>query len=273
MAPIGKSYRPPPPGRRGACGRCPGAGAGRVVGAGHLDVRGLCSPCRRYPPPSAGPCTLPGHCDRTVRVGRPARCATTGVRRRSAMRRRARMFCSDRAVAATPVFRPAARRRLSPLRVILRAVPLPMRHHRHPGPRRRNRRRRARRRGNEPCRTARTRMSPPSPAPNPYPRTAGKENADCRNFHVASALAGIGIGGHLTMPPLPHHRAYGSVPRRFDRIRPQQGCRVWGGRASRNGGCVGPAGPPHVRPCASTPSASQRRWRLGPLRVPGGGAP
>ena len=83
----------------------------------------------------------------------------------------------------------------------------------------------------------------------------------------------IGIGGHLTMPPLPHHRAYGSVPRRFDRIRPQQGCRVWGGRAGRNGGCVGPAGPPHVRPCASTPSASQRRWRLGPLRVPGGGAP
>ena len=83
----------------------------------------------------------------------------------------------------------------------------------------------------------------------------------------------IGIGGHLTMPPLPHHRAYGSVPRRFDRIRPRRGCRVWGGRASRNGGCVGPAGPPHVRPCASTPSASQRRWRLGPLRVPGGGVP
>src|SRR5690348_7066307 len=25
----------------------------------------------------------------------------------------------------------------------------------------------------------------------------------------------IGIGGHLAMPPLPHHRAYGSVPRRF----------------------------------------------------------
>ena len=91
--------------------------------------------------------------------------------------------------------------------------------------------------------------------------------------HVRSPILLIGIGGHLTMPPLPHHRAYGSVPRRFDRIRPQQGCRVWGGRASRNGGCVGPAGPPHVRPCASTPSASQRRWRLGPLRVPGGGAP
>ena len=28
----------------------------------------------------------------------------------------------------------------------------------------------------------------------------------------------IGIGGHLAMPPLPHHRAYGSVPRRFDRL-------------------------------------------------------
>src|SRR5208337_2473066 len=25
----------------------------------------------------------------------------------------------------------------------------------------------------------------------------------------------IGIGGHLATPPLPHHRAYGSVPRRF----------------------------------------------------------
>src|SRR3954467_9112630 len=25
----------------------------------------------------------------------------------------------------------------------------------------------------------------------------------------------IGIGGPLTRPPLPHHRAYGSVPRRF----------------------------------------------------------
>ncbi len=29
----------------------------------------------------------------------------------------------------------------------------------------------------------------------------------------------IGIGGHLAVPPLPHHRAYGSVPRRFDRIK------------------------------------------------------
>ena len=26
----------------------------------------------------------------------------------------------------------------------------------------------------------------------------------------------IGIGGRLAASPLPHHRAYGSVPRRFD---------------------------------------------------------
>src|SRR5271166_4117759 len=29
------------------------------------------------------------------------------------------------------------------------------------------------------------------------------------------ASRSIGIGGHLATPPLPHHRAYGSVPRRF----------------------------------------------------------
>src|SRR5271167_3122537 len=33
----------------------------------------------------------------------------------------------------------------------------------------------------------------------------------------------IGIGGHLTMPPLPHHRAYGSVPRRFGGLSAHQG--------------------------------------------------
>ena len=33
----------------------------------------------------------------------------------------------------------------------------------------------------------------------------------------------IGIGGHLAVPPLPHHRAYGSVPRRFDRIKRRRG--------------------------------------------------
>jgi DDE superfamily endonuclease len=29
----------------------------------------------------------------------------------------------------------------------------------------------------------------------------------------------IGIGGSLAAPPLPHHRAYGSVPRRFDPVK------------------------------------------------------
>ena len=41
--------------------------------------------------------------------------------------------------------------------------------------------------------------------------------------------------GHLTVPPLPHHRAYGSVPRRFARIRPGAALawrRVRGWRAS-----------------------------------------
>jgi hypothetical protein len=32
----------------------------------------------------------------------------------------------------------------------------------------------------------------------------------------------IGIGGHLAMPPLPHHRAYGSVPRRFGGLSARQ---------------------------------------------------
>jgi hypothetical protein len=29
----------------------------------------------------------------------------------------------------------------------------------------------------------------------------------------------IGIGGHLAVPPLPHHRAYGSRTRRFDGVK------------------------------------------------------
>ena len=35
----------------------------------------------------------------------------------------------------------------------------------------------------------------------------------------------IGIGGHLAMSPLPHHRAYGSVPRRFGRLSGHDGSR------------------------------------------------
>ena len=39
---------------------------------------------------------------------------------------------------------------------------------------------------------------------------------DPRPVQPSTVLAlSIGIGGHLATPPLPHHRAYGSVPRRF----------------------------------------------------------
>src|SRR5262249_2118551 len=40
----------------------------------------------------------------------------------------------------------------------------------------------------------------------------------------------IGIGGRLTAPPLPHHRAYGSVPRRFESLANTRRTRT-GGRA------------------------------------------
>src|SRR5438105_7419744 len=69
----------------------------------------------------------------------------------------------------------------------------------------------------------------------------------------------IGIGGHLAMPPLPHHRAYGSVPRRFDWVKLGQRHGVGGDRVSRNSGCAGLVGPPGVRTCARTPSVNRRR--------------
>src|ERR1700737_2803210 len=62
----------------------------------------------------------------------------------------------------------------------------------------------------------------------------------------------IGIGGHLAVPPLPHHRAYGSVPRRFDRVKLGQRHGVGGDRVSRNSGCAELVGPPGVRTCART---------------------
>jgi integrase len=36
---------------------------------------------------------------------------------------------------------------------------------------------------------------------------------------AAAATVSIGIGGSLAAPPLPHHLAYGSVPRRFEKLR------------------------------------------------------
>jgi hypothetical protein len=69
----------------------------------------------------------------------------------------------------------------------------------------------------------------------------------------------IGIGGHLAVPPLPPHRAYGSVPRRFDRVKLRQRHGVGGDRVSRNSGCAGLVGPPGVRTCARAPSVNRRR--------------
>src|SRR6476619_8130781 len=75
----------------------------------------------------------------------------------------------------------------------------------------------------------------------------------------------IGIGGHLAVPPLPHHRAYGSVPRRFDWVKLGQRHGVGEDRVSRNSGCAGLVGPPGVRTCARTPSVNRRRLLHGTL--------
>src|SRR6516164_11696781 len=72
-------------------------------------------------------------------------------------------------------------------------------------------------------------------------------------------LQRIGIGGHLAMPPLPHHRAYGSVPRRFDWVKLGRRRGVGEDRVSRSSDCAGLVGPPGVRTCARTPSVNQRR--------------
>ena len=63
----------------------------------------------------------------------------------------------------------------------------------------------------------------------------------------------IGIGGRLAAPPLPHHRAYGSVPRRFDRVKLLRRHRAGASRDHRTHGCAGPSGPLGVMTCASTP--------------------
>src|SRR6516165_12818644 len=73
------------------------------------------------------------------------------------------------------------------------------------------------------------------------------------------SLALIGIGGHLAAPPLPHHRAYGFVPRWFDRVERGQEHRGGGGRGRRNTGCAGPVGRPDVRTCARNRSASRQQ--------------
>ena len=43
--------------------------------------------------------------------------------------------------------------------------------------------------------------------------------ASASHWRYAPCLAHIRIGGRLTTPPLRHHRAYGSVPRRFGKVK------------------------------------------------------
>src|SRR5216683_7093815 len=69
----------------------------------------------------------------------------------------------------------------------------------------------------------------------------------------------IGIGGHLAMPPLPHHRAYGSRTRRFDRVKLGQEHGGGGDRGRRNTDCAAPVGRPDVLTCARTRSASRQQ--------------
>src|SRR6516164_562261 len=69
----------------------------------------------------------------------------------------------------------------------------------------------------------------------------------------------IGIGGRLAVSPLPHHRAYGSVPRRFDRVKPWREHRGGEARGRRNTGCAGPVGRPDVRTCARNRWASRQQ--------------
>ena len=86
----------------------------------------------------------------------------------------------------------------------------------------------------------------------PPPRSRG-----WRGKIGASALERlIGIGGRLAAPPLLHHRAYGSVPRRFDRVRLGRAHGFGEDRATRNSGCAAPVGPTGVLTFARGPWAS-----------------
>ncbi len=67
----------------------------------------------------------------------------------------------------------------------------------------------------------------------------------------------IGIGGCLAAPPLPHHRAYGSVPRRFDRVKLGRAHRFGEDRANRNSCCAAPVGPTGALTVARGPWASR----------------
>jgi len=62
---------------------------------------------------------------------------------------------------------------------------------------------------------------------------------------------------------LPHHRAYGSVPRRFDRVKRPAVPPTEEGRSSRRRRWIGPAALSHGGPCARIQTRSQQRWPRG----------
>src|SRR3982751_6376914 len=82
--------------------------------------------------------------------------------------------------------------------------------------------------------------------------------------------AEIGIGGSLAAPPLPHHRAYGSVPRRFDRVKRLAVSPIEEGRSRRRKRWIEPAAPPHGEPCASTPTRPRQQRPRGSATHPVG---
>src|SRR5262249_44581264 len=73
------------------------------------------------------------------------------------------------------------------------------------------------------------------------------------SFRIRSGLTMlIGIGGSLAAPPLPHHRAYGSAPRRFDRVKRLTMPPTEDDRSSRRRRWIVPAALSHGELCAST---------------------
>src|ERR1700730_13858876 len=77
------------------------------------------------------------------------------------------------------------------------------------------------------CSTPPTRFARPPAREHPVPSLCSIENGHpfvptCLLAERRAQRQSIGIGGHLAMPPLAHHRAYGSVPRRFGGLSTRQ---------------------------------------------------
>ncbi len=62
--------------------------------------------------------------------------------------------------------------------------------------------------------------------------------------------------------PLPHHRAYGSVPRRFGRVKRSKRWTHEANRASRNRHWAAPAGRPHAATSPTSQSGIRQLWLL-----------